>query len=159
MPIIFEKIGTTETLAISAALEGKWYRSKLTAIINSSDLGRNADRGQDYDWRLQAEQRALIEEWESDPQMIDKVSNFTKVPLDSLEHGEFLAYMLHLEEAGVSEARTELAAKRANQAAYEARVEALKAKKAPEPLAPFKADLTLEEFIGDDAPKPATKKK
>lgn len=137
MPIVFEKIGTKETLAISRELEGKWYRSKLTAAINSSDLGINSDRGQDYGWRLQAEQRALIEEWENEPQMIDKVSTFTAVPVDALTHGEFLAYMLHLEELGQSSERTELADRRVAQAEYEARVEALKAAKTPEPLAPF----------------------
>lgn len=139
MAIIFENIHTGETYAYSQELEGKYYGSKLTAAVNSSNLGANADRGQDYGLRLKAEQQVIIEEWEQESEMIDKVSSFTKVPVDGLTHTEFLMYMLHMQEAGKSATRTEISERRAAQADYEARVEALKAKKNPAPVPAFVA--------------------
>ena len=137
--IVFENIHTGETVGISKELEGKYYGSKLTAAVNSSNMGINADRGQDYGWRLQAEQQAILEEWEQEPEIIEKVAKFTSEPLDSLSHTSFLSYMLYLEEAGHSAERTEVSERRAAQAAYEARVEELKAKKKPAPVPAFVA--------------------
>lgn len=150
MAIIFENIDTGDTIAIDRALEGKFYHSKLSAAINSSNLSINADRGQDMGWRLQPEQQAMIEEWEQEPSMIDKVSTFTRVPLDALSHADFLSYMLHQQELGQSEERSELAARRDNQLAYDARVAALKASEKPVVLRPFQAEA--------DAPTPKAKK-
>lgn len=100
-------------------------------------MGINSDRGQDYGWRLQPEQQALIEAWEEDPDTIDKVANYTKVPMDSLSHAEFLSYMLHLQEAGRSPEKIFSTARRESQAQYDARVSALKATVRPEQMLPF----------------------
>ena len=128
MSIVFENIDTNETVAIDRELEGKYYKAKLAAVINSSNLGPNADRGQDYGYRLAADQQALIEEWEEDPEVIDKVATFTRVPVDSLTHTDFLDYMLHQQELGYSPEKSQLADRRESQAEYEARVAASKAK-------------------------------
>lgn len=152
MPIIFENIDNHQTISVDRESEGKYYGAKLSAAINSSNLGTNHDRGQDYGWRLQPEQQAIIEDWESDGEMIDKVSAWSHVSVDGLTHAEFLSYLLKTQEAGKSQDRTEIAERRANQAEYNARVEALRTAKVLEPMAPFKP-LTLEDFLGDDAPE------
>lgn len=147
--IIFENIDTGETLLISRTHEGKHYRAKLSAIMNSSNLHVNADRGQDFGYRLQPEQQALLEEWEQDFDTIDKVSRYTKVPVDSLTHAEFLAYLLYTLEAGKSSQREDANDRRVKQAEYQARVAALRAAK-PEVLPEFKApavDNTVENFL------------
>lgn len=137
MSIVFENIDNGQTLSINRESEGKYYLSKLTAAINSSNLSPNADRGQDYGWRLQPEQQAIIEEWESDPQMIDKVSNHTKVPTDGLTHSEFLAYMLYEQELGKSPEKAIEQQRREKQGDYDARVAAIKAMLRPEAVPAF----------------------
>jgi len=126
MAIVFENIDTGETASIDRKSGGKYYAAKLSALINSSNMSVNADRGQDFGWRLQPEQQALIEQWEQDPETIDKVASFTKVPSDTLAHGDFLTYLLHTQELGTSPERVETAKRRGNQASYNDRVEALR---------------------------------
>lgn len=151
MPIIFENIDNKQTLAIDRELEGKYYGAKLSAAINSSNMSTNRDRGQDFGWRLQPEQQALIEEWEIDPDMIDKVSTWSKVPIDMLSHGDFLGYMLRLEERGRSPERVEIATRRISEAEYQSRVDALKSPKSMAEVQPMR-ELSLAEFLGNDAP-------
>lgn len=139
MAILFENIKTDETVAISRELEGEYYKAKLSAVMNSSNMSPNADRGQDYGWRLQAEQQALLEMWEQDPTMIDKVTTHTKVPTSDLTHAEFLDYMLYTQELGLSPEKSEAGQLRKSELAYAERVAALKAEKAPKPVAPFVA--------------------
>lgn len=163
MAIIFENIDTGDSIAVDRETGGKFYHAKLSALMNSSNMGINADRGQDYGWRLKPEQQALIEAWEEDPDTIDKVSQFTKVPLDSLTHSEFLSYMLHLQEAGRSPEKALAAARRESQAAYDARVAALKASVKPEAMLPFEyseestqpVTVSIDNAIEDAAEKDA----
>ncbi len=126
MAIIFENIDTKETYAIDREHEGKYYRAKLSALINSSNMSINADRGQDFGVRLIPEQQALIEEWENDPAMIEKVSNWSKVMVDDLTHTEFLSYLLYQQELGTSPDNKNQADRREKQREYDARVEALR---------------------------------
>lgn len=152
--IIFENIDTGETALISLEAEGKFYKSKLAAIMNSSNISPNADRGQDYGWRLQPEQQAVLEMWESDPDMIEKVAAWGKIPTDGMEHADFLAYLLHQQELGKSPEKEANLLRRENQLAYDERVAKLKAQDRPEPLAPFGArygldrkDASLDDFL------------
>lgn len=153
MPIIFENIDTGESIAIDRQTEGKFYGAKLSAAINSSNMSVNSDRGQDYGWRLQPEQQAIIEQWEEDPDMIDKVSAFTKVQTDSLAHADFLTYYLYQQELGKSPEKKEQVMRRENQADYDARVQALRSHTKVEAMKPF-VPLTMEEFMGDDMEQP-----
>jgi len=149
--IVFENIDTGETIAISRKTEGKYYRAKLSAAINSSNMNVNADRGQDFGWRLVPEQQALIEQWEHDPSMIDRVSQWSKVMVDGLTHTEFLAYMLYQQELGNAPESATLDDRRGNQREYEARVEALRSGKV-EAMPAFNSNVvrgeeTLEDFM------------
>lgn len=152
--IIFENIDTGETFGISREVSGKYYRAMLSAIVNSSNMSVNADRGQDFGYRLIPEQQALIEEWERDPHMIDKVSTWSKVMIDDLSHSEFLAYLLYQQELGMSPEKSQDAERRNNQREYEARVAALKSdKKATMPAFEPKIareDATVEDFLRGD---------
>jgi len=132
MAIIFENIDTGESVAIDRKTEGEHYKAKLSAVMNSSNMSPNADRGQDFGWRLQPEQQALIEMWEQDPEMIDQVARVTRVPEDSLTHADFLTYLLRQQELGRSPEASQQASRHQNQLDYEARVEALKAASRPE---------------------------
>lgn len=149
--IIFENIDTSETVGISRELNGKFYRSQLAALVNSSNMGINADRGQDFGWRLAPEQQALIEQWEQEPDMIEKVSQFTKVQVDALTHADFLGYLLYQQELGRSPEQGQEAERRAKQREYEARVAALKAG-TPQAMPAFdptvaRTEATLEDFL------------
>lgn len=152
MAIIFKKIGTDETIAIDRKTGGQYYHAKLSAAINSSNLSINADRGQDFGWRLSEEQQVIIEMWEEDPQMIDKVSQYTKVPVDNLTHSEFLAYLVHEQELGQSPERAELAKRREDELAYERRVAELKAQKRAEAMPAFNPESVagLDEFMSGE---------
>jgi len=151
--IIFENIETGETVGISQESEGKFYRAKLSALMNSSNMSPNSDRGQDFGWRLAPEQQALIENWEQDPQMIDRVSVWSKVMIDALTHSEFLAYMLYQQELGTSPQKADAMVRREQQREYEARVNALRVGTV-EAMQPFDAakrgEATLEDFLNGD---------
>lgn len=154
MAIIFENIDTKETYAIDRKREGKYYLAKLSALMNSSNMNVNADRGQDFGVRLIPEQQALIEQWESDPSMIEKVSNWAKVMVDDLTHAEFLAYLLYQQELGTSPDKQQNVARRENQHSYDARVEALRVGKV-EVMPAFdskiaRGEATIEDFMNGD---------
>lgn len=149
MAIKFENIDNGQTLAIDQESEGAYYGAKLSAVINSSNLSINADRGQDYGWRLDPEQQALIEEWEQDGQMIDRVANHFKTPVDSLSHTEFLQYLVYTQSLGTSPERREVQIRRERQAEYDARVSKLRSQSKPEPMAPFEAP-SLDDFMNGD---------
>lgn len=156
--IIFENIDTGETIGIDRKTGGQHYRAKLSAVMNSSNLSVNADRGQDKGWRLAPEQQALIEIWERDPEMIDRVSTWSKVMIDDLTHSEFLSYLLYQQELGMSPEQSHHTDRRAKEAEYQARVEALKAatgEEAAAPVAPFdpkvaRGEATVEDFLNGD---------
>jgi hypothetical protein len=152
--IIFENIDTKETYGIDRASEGKYYRAKLSALMNSSNMNVNADRGQDFGIRLIPEQQALIEQWETDPTMIEKVSNFAKVMVDDLTHAEFLSYLLYQQELGTSPENKQVNDRRDSQRDYELRVEALRVGK-PKGMPAFepkvaRGEETLESFMNGD---------
>jgi hypothetical protein len=154
MAIIFENIDTKETYAIDREKEGKYYRAKLSALINSSNMSVNADRGQDFGVRLIPAQQALIEQWEADPTMIEKVSVYTKVMVDDLTHTEFLAYLLYQQELGSSPENKSQADRRDKQREYDARVEALRVGKI-EAMPAFepkvaRGEATIEDFMNGD---------
>lgn len=158
MAIIFENIDTGESILIDRATGGAFYRAKLSAAMNSSNMSPNADRGQDYGWRLQPEQQAIIEEWESDPTMIEKVADKSKVMEDALTHAEFLSYLLYQQELGKSPEQTQDAERRSKQAEYEARVAALREAARPVPAAPFAAPSKFPENDEEpEAPAPEVK--
>lgn len=130
MPIIFENVDNGETVAISESINGKWYRAVLAAYVNSSNLGLNHDRGQDFGWRLVDEQQAIIEAWSDDPQMVAKVADYTKVMVDNLGDTDFLNYLLYQQELGQSPEKASRTARQAADTDYKARVAALKAQMA-----------------------------
>lgn len=153
--IVFENIHTGETYGISQKTEGKFYRAKLSALMNSSNMNINADRGQDFGVRLIPEQQALIELWESDPQMIDKVSVWSKVMLDDLTHAEFLAYLLYQQELGNSPEKGDKQMQRDNQREYEARVAAIRSSEKITAMPAFepkvaRGEETVEDFLSGD---------
>jgi hypothetical protein len=154
MAIIFENIDTKETYAIDREREGKYYHAKLSALINSSNMSVNADRGQDFGVRLIPEQQALIEQWEEDPEVIERVSNWSKTMTEDLTHAEFLAYLLYQQELGTSPENKQNSDRRDSQREYELRVEALRVGK-PKGMPAFEPKVarreeTLESFMNGD---------
>lgn len=95
--IIFENIETGETIGVKLEDEGHYSEAKISALINSSNLGINAARGQDFGWRLGAEHQATLEQWKEDAEMVEKVSRHTSVAVDDLTDAHFLQYMLYVE--------------------------------------------------------------
>lgn len=154
--IVFENIDTKETIGIDRKTEGKFYRAKLSAVMNSSNLSPNADRGQDFGWRLIPEQQALIERWEMDPEMIERVSQWSKTMVDDLTHTEFLAYLLYQQELGRSPEKSQDGERRNNQRDYEARVEALRSAERVEAVPAFdnskvkRGEATVDDFLNGD---------
>lgn len=57
---------------------------QIGAYINSSDLGPNSNKGQDFGWRLAPELMARIDEMRMDDELLADISKQTGVPLDEL---------------------------------------------------------------------------
>lgn len=161
MAIKFINIDNGESYSIDKK-EGKFYRAKLSALINSSNLSINADRGQDFGIRLDPAQQAEIEAWEQDSEMVDKVSAWSKTPSDSLSHMEFLSYMLYQQELSEKATINALSDRRAKQQAYEAKVN--EARK-PATIEEFMSGAITGDVSGDKPAEeaiveaPTTKKK
>lgn len=133
MAIVFENIDTGETVSIDRKSDGKWFQAKLQAAINSSNLGINHDRGQDFGWRLAVDQRAILDSWKEDGRKVAEVSEYTKVPVDSLSDSDFLSYMLYQQELGQSEKTVSAGERERAEAKYRERVAAAKEKKSTPP--------------------------
>lgn len=129
MAIVFENIDSGEIISIDRKTGGKWFQAKLQAVINSSNLGVNHDRGQDFGWRLAVDQRATLDSWKEDGRKIAEVSEYTKVPVDSLSDSDFLSYMLYQEELGYTEKTVSRNEREKAEAKYRERVAAAKEKK------------------------------
>lgn len=136
--IVFENIITGETIGVKYDEAGR-YEAKLSALINSSNLGPNADRGQDFGWRLQAESQAQIDEWMEDADKTAEVSEATSVPADDLTEAHFLGYMVQKEFRKAAPKVKKTSEKAKAEEEYRKRVEGAKTK-APKKEATKKKD-------------------
>lgn len=134
MKVEFENIKSGERVNFDGIAEANLRAAQIDAYVNSSNLGVNSNRGQDYAWRLAPEVAAHFDVIKSDFNQLNTISKATGVNVDDLSDGIILGYM-------VSQQLSEEAAKNAkvdkisnHEDAYRQRVaDAKKKQSEPEP--------------------------
>ena len=77
MAISFFNIRTKEQVTLERP-------HQIGAYINSSDLGVNSNKGQDFGWRLAPEIVVKLDEMRMNPELLDNMSKRLGVPIDEL---------------------------------------------------------------------------
>lgn len=97
MRIGFENIKTGEVQTFEQIADRNARAAQIDAFINSSNLGINSNKGQDFGWRLLAETQAEFDEIKSDYAQLEKIARETGVMAENMTDGQLLAYMVTLE--------------------------------------------------------------
>lgn len=127
MSVSFFNIKTGEEVALDDD-------AHIAAFVNSSDLGINATRGQDFKWRIAPELKAKVDEYSEDPLKLQEISVRMGIPMDSISIADVLSQIAF--EQGIQERAAIRAANSnpAHAAEYEARLKAAKAVKKNVPV-------------------------
>ncbi len=72
--------------------------AQITAFINSSDLGVNSNKGQDFGWRLSEDLVNKIEDMRDDGYVLQQISERLHISIDDLTTTHFVQEILHQEE-------------------------------------------------------------
>jgi len=101
----------------------------IAAFVNSSDMGKNSNKGQDFAWRIAPELKAKVDEYSEDPAKLEEISKRLGVPMDAIEIVHVLTQIAY--EQGVAERASKRALENnpAHAAEYEKRLEAARSGK------------------------------
>lgn len=101
----------------------------IAAFVNSSDMGKNSNKGQDFMWRIQPELKAKVDKYSDDTAKLEEVSRRLGVPLDSIEVVHVLSQIAY--EQGIEQQAAARVAENApaHAAEYEERLKAAKTTK------------------------------
>lgn len=116
MSVSFFNIKTGEERALSDP-------AHIAAFVNSSNLGKNANAGQDFKWRVSPELMAKVDEYSEDPVKLTAISVRLGVPSDALEVVHVLAQIAYEDDMAVRAQRRAAEANPVHAAAYEERLE------------------------------------
>lgn len=119
MSVSFFNIKTGEERALDDS-------AHIAAFVNSSDMGKNARKGQDFSWRISPELKAKVEDYSEDAAKLQEISQRLGVPLDALEVIHILTQIAF--EQGIEERANKRAIENnpAHALEYEERVKAAK---------------------------------
>lgn len=118
---------------------------QIGAYLNSSDLGSNSNKGQDFGWRLAPAVMDRIEDMRSDPEALEAISKRTGVPIEEMTTMDLVKEISY--QDGRVQAQKQARANRDPEfkKAYEAELAALRSKKAG------------TDTVEEEAPKPLPK--
>jgi hypothetical protein len=94
MKIGFENIKTGEVVTFETITDRVSRAAQIDAFVNSSNLGVNANKGQDFGWRLLAETQADFDDIKSDANQLNAIAQATGVMAENITDGQILAYMV-----------------------------------------------------------------
>lgn len=160
MPVRFfnEKNGQTVTLT---------REPQIAAFVNSSNMSINASQGQDFGWRLDAEDVIRIEEMRKDMQTINRIAQERGILAQDLKTQHFITEILRQDALAEQMRQSEINDNPVYKEAYEARIRAAREAKAgaEQPKAePKRVEVTNSSApvvvpVKKSAPKKPTTKK
>jgi hypothetical protein len=71
--------------------------AQIDSYVNSSDMGINANKGQDFAWRLDPEVAAEFDEIKADYARLETISKAIGVTPENVTDGQILSYMVSVE--------------------------------------------------------------
>lgn len=91
MSVTFRNVNTNEVRVITNP-------HHIGAFLNSSDLGTNSNKGQDFGWRLDFDMVDKLDDLAGNPTALDELSRRIGVPVDELTQIHLLNHLSHLED-------------------------------------------------------------
>lgn len=107
---------------------------QIGAYINSSNIGVNSNKGQDFGWRLAPNIVVRIDEMASDIDLMEKISARKGIPVDEITTIHLVQYLSELDDRDEKMKEAELARNPQHQESYEKEIEKLKSKKTEIPV-------------------------
>jgi len=97
MKIKFINIKSNEEVSFDGTADRNIRSALIDSYVNSSNLGVNSNKGQDFAWRLDPEVQAEFDEIKSDYVRLKAVADATGVTAENITDGQILSYMVQLE--------------------------------------------------------------
>ncbi len=104
--ITFENITTGERVSFGGELDANARQAHIAAFLNSSDLSPNAQKGQDFGWRLAPEIKDEIDRMKSDPNIMAILSRQIGIGIDEIRDYQVLNYIAEQEFAAEQVAKS-----------------------------------------------------
>ena len=86
-----------EEVSFEGTADRNLRSAQIDAYVNSSDMGVNANKGQDFAWRLDPEVAAEFDEIKSDYSRLKAISDASGVTPENITDGQILSYMVSAE--------------------------------------------------------------
>lgn len=97
MKIEFVNIKSGERVSFERTADRNIRSAQIDSYVNSSDMGINAKKGQDFAWRLDPEVAAEFDEIKADYTRLKAISDATGVTPENITDGQILGYMVSQE--------------------------------------------------------------
>ncbi len=97
MHVKFVNIQSDEEVSFEEIADGNLRSAQIDSYVNSSNMGVNANKGQDFKWRLDPEVAAEYDEIKADYTRLKAISDATGVAPEDITDGQILSYMVSLE--------------------------------------------------------------
>lgn len=94
MKIEFVNIKSGERVSFEGIADRNLRSAQIDAYVNSSNMGINANKGQDFAWRLDPEVAAEFDEIKTDYSRLKAISDATGVLPENITDGQILGYMV-----------------------------------------------------------------
>lgn len=103
----------------------------IAAFINSSDLGTNASKGQDFGWRLAPEVVVKIEDMSQNMDILEKISRAKGIGVEDISTIHLVQYISELDRINAAKKERQAEREPAHKKDYEAEIEALRNRNNP----------------------------
>ena len=152
--ISFTRLKDGEVITFSANTDTNARQAQIAAFINSSDLGPNSDRGQDFTWRLSPEIVVEVNSIKRDPKILTEISRNIGLYIEDIQIQHIINYLIEKYDA---EAAAEQGLEDDNlpfEGQYKAQIEAIeKSKKKVAGPSATSLEKPIEKPIAQSAPE------
>lgn len=130
MKIKFVNIKSNEEVSFEGTADRNLRSAQIDAYVNSSNMGVNANKGQDFAWRLDPEVAAEFDDIKSNYTRLKEISDATGVTPENITDGQILSHMVSQELAKDSAKRAKVENVSSYEDEYRQRVNNAKQRKA-----------------------------
>lgn len=100
-----EAIGISFENIVSGEVRVCTTTEQIAAFVNSSDIGPNANKKQDFNWRLAPEDLVELENLKRDPVVMDKIASGNQIAAEDVADYNVLKYMANKRFAAAARER------------------------------------------------------
>lgn len=100
-----EAIGISFENIVSGEVRVCTTTEQIAAFVNSSDIGPNASKKQDFNWRLSPDDLVELERLKRDPAIMERIASNNQISAEDVADYNVLKYMANLRFAEAARAR------------------------------------------------------